>query len=165
MAHAWAFCRPLRLGASAAGSDPARGLRRSDLAGFGVIKGDPLERLRLRRIAMDRLRHRLERQFMGDRRGQFADHFAGMRRHKRRSDNLAAAAMRINRREAFLLSVDKRPLHLVEFEPVDIDRHALFMRLTRSQADLGDFRVRIGAMRDDEVPSPAIGSLQRIGDA
>jgi hypothetical protein len=64
----------------------------------GVLQSDPLKYLGLRQVAVERLGQYLERYFVGRRDGKLADYCSGMRRNELRSDDLATAATRIDRR-------------------------------------------------------------------
>src|SRR5215831_4113623 len=118
--------------AASKGEDEAKRATHSALAGCrdlptsSVLQGNPLEHLRLRRVTVDRLGQHLERQLVGDCQREFADHFTGMRRDKRRSDNLTTAATGINRRKPLFLAVDKGALYLGQFKPILVKSETFF---------------------------------------
>src|SRR5262249_18722758 len=99
---------------------------RRDLPASSVLQANPLEHLRLRRVTVDRLGQHLERHLVGDRQRELADHFTGMRRDERRSDNLATPATGINRRKPLFPPSKKGALYLGQFKPILIKSDTFF---------------------------------------
>jgi hypothetical protein len=73
------------------------------------------------------------------------DHLAGMPRDERRPDDRVLALPDVHLEEAFGSPVEHGPVALRLLDRVGVDRHALRLGVLRVEADVGDFRVGVGA--------------------